>query len=195
MKEGALIKTKSTISTMQQSGVIFEIYPKSFKAGKGGSQGDLKGIIQKLDYLGWLGVQHIWLPPIYPSPMKDGGYDVSNYYGIDPSFGTLSDFDRLIEEAGRRGIGLIMDIVVNHTSIEHEWFKAALRSKKSPFRDRYIFRQGKLDGSVPSNLVSVFGGSAWEPVPGEPETFYYHTFAKEQPDLNYDNPAVSAEIE
>jgi alpha-glucosidase len=189
-----LIKTQ-TVSTIQKSGVIFEIYPKSFKAGNGGSQGDLKGIIQKLDYLEWLGVQHIWLPPIYPSPMKDGGYDVSNYYGIDPSFGTLRDFDRLVKAAGRRGIGIIMDIVVNHTSTEHEWFKDALRSKKSPFRDRYIFRPGKPDGSVPNNLVSAFGGSAWEPVPGEPGTYYYHTFTKDQPDLNYDNPAVSAEIE
>lgn len=189
-----MIKTQ-TVSTIQKSGVIFEIYPKSFKAGNGGSQGDLKGIIQKLDYLEWLGVQHIWLPPIYPSPMKDGGYDVANYYGIDPSFGNLRDFDRLLKAADERGIGVIMDIVVNHTSDEHEWFKDALRSKKSPFRDRYIFRQAKADGSEPNNLLSVFGGSAWERVPNEPETYYYHTFAKEQPDLNYDNPAVSAEIE
>jgi alpha-glucosidase len=194
MKEGALIKTQ-TVSTIQKSGVIFEIYPKSFKAGNGGSQGDLKGIIQKLDYLAWLGVQQLWLPPIYPSPMKDGGYDVSNYYGIDPSFGTLRDFDRLVKAAEKRGIGIIMDIVVNHTSEEHEWFKEALRSKKSPFRDRYIFRQAGADGGVPNNLLSVFGGSAWEPVPNEAGTYYYHTFAREQPDLNYDNPAVSAEVE
>jgi alpha-glucosidase len=191
---GTLVQTRSNISTMLKSGVIFEIYPKSFFAGNGGRQGDLKGIIEKLDYLKWLGVQNLWLPPIYPSPMKDGGYDVTNYYGIHPDFGTLAEFDEVVAEADKRGIGIIMDLVVNHTSTEHEWFREALTRPRSPFRDRYIFRSGRADGTPPNNQISVFGGSVWEPVPGEPGTYYYHTFAKEQPDLNFYNPAVSAEL-
>jgi alpha-glucosidase len=189
-----LIQTKSNISTMLQSGVILEIYPRSFKSAHGGREGDLRGITEKLDYLQWLGVQHIWLPPIYPSPMKDGGYDVADYYSINKKFGTLVDFDQLIKSASAKGIGVIMDLVVNHTSIEHEWFKDALRSPRSPFRNRYIFRSAKPDGSLPNNHLSMFGGRAWEPVPGESGMYYYHTFAKEQPDLNYEHPAVLAEM-
>jgi alpha-glucosidase len=183
-----------TISNLQKSGVIFEIYPRSFKAAGGGSQGDLKGIIEKLEYLEWLGIQQIWLPPIYPSPMRDGGYDVSDHYRIHSAFGTQQDFDDLVAAAEKRGIGIIMDLVVNHTSNEHEWFKEALISPRSPFRNRYIFRPGKPDGGLPNNHLSVFGGPAWEPVPGEDNTYFYHTFANSQPDLNYNHPAVQAEM-
>jgi alpha-glucosidase len=179
---------------MLQSGVILEIYPRSFKSANGGREGDLRGIIEKLDYLKWLGVQHIWLPPIYPSPMKDGGYDVADYYSINKKFGSLADFDQLVDQASTRDIGIIMDLVVNHTSMEHEWFQDALRSPRSPFRDRYVFRAGKPDGCLPNNHLSMFGGSVWEPVPGEDGMYYYHTFAKEQPDLNYEHPAVLAEM-
>lgn len=193
-KEGPLIQTREHISTLQKSGIILEIYPRSFRSGRGGSQGDIKGIIEKLDYLDWLGVQNIWLPPIYPSPMRDGGYDVTNYCGIHSDFGNLQEFDELVSEADKHGIGIIMDLVVNHTSDQHEWFKEAMISSGSPFRDRYVFAQGKTDGRPPNNQLSVFGGSAWELVSDEKNTYYYHTFAKEQPDLNYNHPAVPAEM-
>ena len=177
-----------------KSGIIYEIYPRSFRAGRGGANGDLKGITGKLEYLEWLGVQQIWLPPVFPSPMKDGGYDVADYYGINPMFGDLDDFDELVREAKRRHIGVIMDLVVNHTSSEHEWFREALKSPDSPMRDRYIFRKGKPGGGLPNNHLSVFMGSTWEPVPGEPGTYYYHTFYPEQPDLNWGNPEVHKEV-
>lgn len=177
-----------------KSGIIYEIYPRSFRSAHGRRDGDLRGITQKLDYLEWLGVKQIWLPPVYPSPMKDGGYDVADYYGINPMFGTLGDFDELVREARGRGIGVIMDLVVNHTSSRHEWFQEALKSPDSPMRARYIFRQAKPGGGLPNNHLSVFGGPAWEPVPGEPDIYYYHTFDPGQPDLNWDDPAVLTEM-
>jgi alpha-glucosidase len=179
---------------MLKSGVILEIYPRSYKSGSGGPHGDLRGIIEKLDYLQWLGVEHIWLPPIYPSPMQDGGYDVTDYYAIHEMYGTLADFDELVAKARARGIGIIMDLVVNHTSIEHEWFRQALSSPTNPYRDRYIFRSRKEDGRLPNNHRSMFGGTAWAPVPGEAGVYYYHTFATGQADLNYSHPDVLDEM-
>lgn len=177
-----------------KSRLVYEVYPRSFRSAHGRPDGDINGITQKLEYLDWLGVQQVWLPPVYPSPMRDGGYDVADYYGINPMFGTLAEFDELVSEARQRGIGIIMDLVVNHTSIEHEWFREALADPDGPMRDRYVFRRGKPGGGLPNNHLSVFGGPAWEPVPGEPGVYYYHSFYPGQPDLNWENPAVLDEM-
>src|SRR5690606_3925638 len=172
-----------------KTGVIYQIYPRSFYDANGDGIGDLLGIMRKLDYLQWLGIQAIWISPIYPSPMADFGYDVSDYTGIDPIFGTMADFDRLLSEAHARGLKVLLDFVPNHTSDRHPWFVESKRSRTSPKRDWYIWHDGKPDGSAPNNWKSVFGGDAWE-WDAETQQYYYHGFLKEQPDLNWRNPAV-----
>jgi len=171
-----------------QTAVIYQIYPWSFQDSNGDGIGDLPGILQRLDYLQDLGIGGIWLSPIYPSPMKDFGYDVSDYQGIDPRFGTMADFDRLLQEAHRLGIRVIMDLVLNHTSDQHPWFQDSRSSRNAQKRDWYYWA-GSRQGEPPSNWRAVFGGSAWEwdPVTAQ---YYLHSFLKEQPDLNWHNPAV-----
>jgi alpha-glucosidase len=169
--------------------VIYQVYPRSFMDKSGDGIGDLPGITGKLDYLSWLGVDAIWLSPIYPSPMADFGYDVSDYTDVDPLFGTLEDLDGLIEEAHRLNLKVILDFVPNHTSDEHPWFVESRSSRESPKRDWYLWGDPKPDGSPPNNWESYFGGSAWEwdEVTGQ---YYLHLFARKQPDLNWRNPAV-----
>ncbi|MBV9724908.1 MAG: alpha-glucosidase [Gammaproteobacteria bacterium] len=173
--------------------VIYEIYPRSFQDSDGDGTGDLKGITQRLDYLGQLGVDAIWIAPFYPSPQVDFGYDISDYEAIDPQYGTMADFERLLAEARRRHIRVILDMVLNHTSDQHPWFLDAARSRSSPHHDFYVWSGGKGDGAggprPPNNWVSLFGGSAWQFVPAVGE-FYYHRFYRQQPDLNWRNPAV-----
>lgn len=172
-----------------QTGIIYQIYPRSFQDSNNDGIGDLQGIIQRLEYLKWLGVKAVWLSPIYPSPMADFGYDISDYKNIDPIFGTLADFDQLLSEVHSRDMKLIMDLVPNHTSSLHPWFLESRSSKDNPKRDWYIWRDGLPDGSAPNNWLSVFGGTAWE---WDEKTgqYYYHAFLKEQPDLNWRNPKV-----
>ena len=172
--------------------VAYQIYPKSFCDTNGDGIGDLRGIISKLDYLKELGVDIIWLSPIYKSPFVDQGYDISDYYKIDPRFGTMDDFDELIAEARKRGMYIIMDLVINHCSDQHEWFQKALADPDGPYADYFYFRKGK-NGNPPSNYRSYFGGNCWEPVPGS-DKYYFHMFAKEQPDLNWENPKLREEI-
>jgi alpha-glucosidase len=172
-----------------QRGVIYQVYPRSFMDASGDGVGDLAGITSRLDYLEWLGVDAIWISPFYPSPMADFGYDVSDYIGVDPHFGTLEDFDVLLEEAHRRGMKVILDFVPNHTSDEHPWFVEACSSRENPKRDWYIWRDPKPDGSPPNNWESYFGGSAWEWDEGTGQ-YYLRLFTEKQPDLNWRNPAV-----
>ena len=169
--------------------LIYEIYPRSFQDSNGDGVGDLNGITQRLDYLKDLGVDAIWLSPIYPSPQVDFGYDVSNYEAIDPQYGTMADFDRLVAEAKKRNLRIIMDMVMNHTSDKHPWFIESASSRTNPKRDWYIWRDGKGPGEPPNNWQSTFGHSAWK---WDPKTsqWYYHRFYAEQPDLNWRNPAV-----
>ena len=166
--------------------IAYQIYPKSFLDTNGDGIGDLRGIISKLDYLKELGVDIIWLSPIYKSPFVDQGYDISDYYAIAEEFGTMEEFDELLAEAKKRGLYIIMDLVINHCSDRHEWFRNALKDPYGEYAGYFYFRKGK-DGNPPSNHRSYFGGSCWEPVPGT-DLFYYHMFAKEQPDLNWENP-------
>jgi trehalose-6-phosphate hydrolase len=173
--------------------VVYQIYPKSFYDTEGNGVGDLQGIIKKLDYLHELGVNVIWLTPIYESPQKDNGYDISDYYSIHEEYGTLADFEKLLDEAHSRGIKIIMDIVVNHTSTEHEWFKQASSSKDSPYRDFYIWRDGKEDGSAPNNWVSKFGGPAWK-YDEKTGQYYLHLFDVTQADLNWENEDLREKI-
>ncbi|HEY8452796.1 MAG: glycoside hydrolase family 13 protein [Micromonosporaceae bacterium] len=171
--------------------VIYQIYPRSFADSDGDGVGDLPGVTSRLDYLVELGVDALWLNPFYASPMADGGYDVSDHRAVDPVFGTLADVDRLLAEAHRRGLRVIVDLVPNHTSDRHPWFQEALRSGPgSPARDRYLFRDGR-DGGPPNNWRSVFGGPAWTQVPDG--QWYLHLFAPEQPDLNWEHPEVREE--
>lgn len=172
--------------------VAYQIYPKSFLDTNGDGIGDLKGIISKLDYLKELGIDIIWLSPVYESPFVDQGYDISDYYKIAEQFGTMDDFDILVAEMKKRGMHLIMDLVVNHCSDKHEWFQKALADPDGPYAGYFYFREGK-DGKAPSNYRSYFGGSAWTKVPGT-NKYYLHTFAKEQPDLNWENPVVRKKI-
>ncbi|PCD88253.1 glycoside hydrolase family 13 protein [Vibrio mediterranei] len=173
--------------------VVYQIYPRSFCDSNGDGIGDLNGIRSKLDYLTELGVDVIWLSPVYQSPMDDNGYDISDYQAIAPEFGTMEDMDALLAEAKERGIKIVMDLVVNHTSDEHEWFKRACESKTSPYRDYYVWRDAKPGGSAPSDMGSIFGGSAWEW--HEPtQQYYLHLFSKKQPDLNWENPKVHDEV-
>lgn len=171
--------------------VIYQIYPKSFQDSNQDGIGDIPGIISRLDYLAQLGIDYLWLTPIYPSPQKDNGYDISNYYEIDPVYGTMEDFKTLVFLAGKLGIKIIMDMVFNHTSTEHAWFQRALSGDKK-YQDYYIFRPGS-NGSEPNNWQSKFGGSAWEFVP-QLGLYYLHLFDKTQADLNWDNPEVRREL-
>ena len=176
-----------------QTGIIYQVYPRSFQDSNGDGIGDLKGIIERLDYLDWLGINAIWISPIYPSPMADFGYDISDYTGIHPLFGTMKDFEELLHKAHEKNIKIILDLVPNHSSHEHPWFIESRSSKTNPKRDWYIWKDPKPDGSVPNNWLSVFGGSAWEwdETTGQ---YYYHAFLKEQPDLNWRNPDVQQAI-
>ena len=173
--------------------VAYQIYPKSFLDTNGDGTGDLRGIISKLDYLKDLGIDIIWISPIYRSPFVDQGYDISDYYDIDPSFGTMEEFDELLVEAKKRDMHIVMDLVINHCSDKHEWFQKALKDPYGEYGDYFYFRKGK-DGLPPSNTRSYFGGSTWEPVPGCEDLYYFHAFAKEQPDLNWENPKVLQEL-
>ena len=178
--------------TWWKESVVYQIYPRSFKDTNNDGIGDLRGIIQKIDYIKSLAVDVIWLCPIYKSPNEDNGYDISDYKNIMTEFGTMKDFDELLETVHREGIKLILDLVVNHTSAEHQWFQAAKKSKDSPYRNYYHWRKGK-DGNPPNNWPSFFKGSVWEPDPHSDE-YYLHLFSKKQPDLNWENPAVRREI-
>lgn len=178
--------------TWYKEGVVYQIYPRSYKDSNGDGIGDLRGIIEKLDYIKELGVDIVWICPVYKSPMVDNGYDISDYRDINPEFGTLEDWKELINGLHERGIKLVMDLVVNHTSNEHPWFLESKKSKDNPYRDYYIWREGK-GKKAPNNWSSFFTGSAWEydEVTGE---YYLHLFSKEQPDLNWDNPKVREEV-
>ena len=172
--------------------IVYQVYPKSFADSNGDGVGDLKGVTAHLDHIQSLGVDTVWLSPIFCSPMVDNGYDISNYRDVDPRFGTLADLDALFAAARARGMGVLLDLVLNHTSDRHPWFQAALADPKSKYRDYYIFRKGR-DGGPPNNWRSNFGGSAWALDEGTGE-YYLHVFAKEQPDLNWENPALRAEL-
>ncbi len=174
--------------TWWQKAVFYQIYPRSFADGNGDGIGDLPGIIERLDYLRDLGIDAIWLSPHYPSPQFDCGYDISDYKGVAPEYGTLDDFRRFLDEAHRRDIRVILDLVLNHTSHLHPWFQESRSSRDHPKRDWYIWRDGR-DGGPPNNWYSIFGGSAWEYDPAT-DQYYYHFFLKEQPDLNWRNPEV-----
>jgi alpha-glucosidase len=172
-----------------RDGVVYQIYPRSFMDASGDGVGDLEGIRRRLDHLSWLGVDAIWLSPCFPSPMADFGYDVADYCDIDPLFGTLADFDRLLADAHARGIRVILDLVPNHTSDRHPWFLESRSSRSSEKRDWYVWRDAKPDGSPPNNWLSAFGGPAWEPDPATGQ-LYLHSFLREQPDLDWRNPEV-----
>jgi alpha-glucosidase len=179
--------------TWWRNGIFYQIYPRSFQDSDGDGVGDLAGIIHRLPYLLTLGVDAIWLSPIFVSPMADFGYDISDYTAIDPLFGTMEDFDALVKATHESGLKIILDLVPNHTSDQHRWFQEAKRSRTDPRRDWYIWRDGKPDGSPPNNWLSEFGGSAWEYDAGT-EQYYYHAFLAQQPDLNWRNPAVRAAV-
>lgn len=172
-----------------QKGIIYQIYPRSFQDSDGDGVGDLPGIIERLDYLVYLGIDAIWLSPIFPSPMADFGYDVADYTSIDPLFGSMADFDHLLREAHARGIKIILDLVPNHTSSEHAWFQESRSSRDNPKRDWYIWRDPAPDGGPPNNWLSFFGGPAWtfDETTGQ---YYLHQFVREQPELNYRHPQV-----
>lgn len=188
-----LNKESKVVDKWWHDAVVYQIYPRSFSDANGDGIGDLPGIIDKLDYLQTLGVSVIWLSPVFRSPMDDNGYDISDYCDIAPEFGTLADMDRLIEEAGRRDIRIVMDLVVNHSSDEHPWFVEARKSLDNPWRDFYIWRAPQADGSPPDAQRASFGGSAWEFDEASGE-YYYHLFSARQPDLNWANPRVRAEV-
>jgi oligo-1,6-glucosidase len=175
--------------TWWKSSVVYQIYPRSFQDSNGDGIGDLRGIIQRLDYLQSLGVDIVWLSPIYQSPNDDNGYDIADYRAIHPEFGTMADFDELLEGLHSRGMKLVMDLVVNHSSDEHSWFEASRQSPDNPYRDWYIWRKPAPDGAPPNNWESFFGGSAWE-YDQASEEYYLHLFTKKQPDLNWENEAV-----
>lgn len=168
---------------------IYQIYPRSFQDSNGDGIGDIIGIINRLDYLEDLGIDIIWLSPVFASPMRDNGYDISDYQAIAPEYGTLLEFDKFITEARKRGIGVLMDLVVNHTSDEHDWFVNAKCSRNSKFRDYYIWRDAGPNGELPNDLQSVFGGPAWT-YDEESNQYYFHQFLSHQPDLNWDNPEL-----
>ncbi|NGM83501.1 alpha,alpha-phosphotrehalase [Paenibacillus sp. 7124] len=172
---------------------VYQVYPKSFKDTTGSGQGDIRGLLEKLDYLKDLGIDIIWLQPVYVSPQNDNGYDVADYCEIDPQFGTMADFDELAAEARRRGMRLMLDIVVNHSSTEHRWFQEAKKSKDNPYRDYYIWRDPKPDGSPPNNWQSKFGGSAWQYDEGTGQ-YFLTLFDKTQADFNWENPKVREEV-
>lgn len=169
-----------------QEEVVYQIYPKSFQDSNNDGIGDINGIRSRLDYLSMLGVTMLWICPIFQSPMDDNGYDISDYFAIAPEFGTMDDLKHLIEEAKQKGIKIILDLVINHTSDEHAWFQEALKDPNSKYHDYYIFHKGN---ELPNNWRSVFGTSVWEKVEGRDE-YYFHSFGKKQPDLNWENPEV-----
>ncbi|HEY2421653.1 MAG TPA: alpha-amylase family glycosyl hydrolase, partial [Neobacillus sp.] len=172
--------------------VVYQIYPRSFNDSNEDGIGDIQGIIEKLDYIKLLGVDVIWLSPVYDSPNDDNGYDIRNYQEIMSEFGTMVDFEQMLAEVHKRNMKLVMDLVVNHTSDEHQWFTESRKSKDNPYRDFYIWREGK-DGKEPNNWGSVFSGSAWEYDESTNE-YYLHIFSKKQPDLNWENPKLRQEI-
>ena len=186
------IKGKIMIKKWWHDKVAYQIYPKSFLDTNGDGIGDLRGIISKLDYLKKLGIDIIWLSPIYKSPFVDQGYDISDYYTIAEEFGTMEEFDELLSEAKKRDMYIIMDLVINHCSDQHEWFQKALADPDGEYADYFYFRKSR-NGNPPSNLRSYFGGSCWEPVPGT-DKYYLHMFAKEQPDLNWENPLLREKL-
>ena len=172
--------------------IIYQIYPRSFQDSNGDGIGDIPGIISRLDHLQALGVGAVWLGPVYRSPGVDNGYDVSDYREIDPVYGTMEDMERLIAEAGKRGIRILMDLIINHTSTDHYWFRWG-RDRTSPYADYYYWSRGGADGSLPNNWTGFFGGDCWEFDPERCE-YYLHLFDKGQADLNYHNPAVLEEV-
>ena len=174
-----------------RSSVVYQIYPKSFRDSTGNGVGDLRGVIEKVPYIASLGVDHVWFNPFFPSPGRDNGYDISDYRAIDPAMGTMEDFDELVAALAERGIGVILDMVLNHTSTAHEWFQRALAGDPV-YQDYYILRPAKEDGSLPTNWVSKFGGPAWERF-GDTDYYYLHLFDRTQADLNWHNPAVRAQ--
>ena len=173
--------------------VIYQIYPKSFNDSNKDGIGDLSGIIEKLDYLNHLGIDLIWLSPVFSSPMKDNGYDIDDYYAIAEQFGSMEDMEELIAEADKRGIGIMMDLVINHSSDQHQWFKKSRKSTNNSKRDYYIWKDPKADGGPPTNWRSIFGGSAWK-YDEQTAQYYLHTFAAEQPDLNWENKKLRQEL-
>ena len=175
-----------------KSAVVYQIYPRSFQDTTGTGVGDIPGIVRRLDYLQTLGVDVIWLSPVFASPQVDNGYDISDYRDIDPLFGTLEDMRTLIREGKRRGIGIMMDLVLNHTSDQHRWFQQACQSRENPYHDYYVWRDGTPD-CLPNDMQAVFGGPAWEWVP-QVQQYYFHQFAPQQPDLNWENPTLRREI-
>ncbi|KKE78256.1 alpha,alpha-phosphotrehalase [Oceanobacillus caeni] len=178
--------------TWWKKAVVYQIYPKSFRDTTGSGTGDIQGIIEKLDYLHHLGVDVLWLTPIYKSPHNDNGYDISDYYSIDPTYGTMEDFEELLTETHKRGMKLIMDLVINHTSTEHEWFKQAISSKDNEYRDYYIWKD-PVDGKVPNNWESKFGGPAWQ-YDEKSGQYYLHLFDVTQADLNWENENVRKQL-
>lgn len=179
--------------TWWKEAVIYQIYPRSFMDSNGDGIGDLKGVTDRLDYLKYLGIDVIWMSPVYKSPNDDNGYDISDYQDIMEEFGTMADFDELLAKAHEKGIKIVMDLVVNHTSDEHQWFIKSKSSKNNEYRDYYIWREGKADGTPPNNWGSCFGGSAWE-YDETTDMYYLHLFSRKQPDLNWDNPEVRSNI-
>lgn len=175
-----------------KNAVVYQIYPKSFQDSDGDGIGDIPGIISRLDYLKKLGIDAIWLSPVYRSPQDDNGYDISDYQDIEPMFGTMEDMEQLFAEAKKRGIRIMMDLVLNHTSDEHRWFLEAKKSKDNPYHDYYVWRDGE-EGVYPNDMNSAFGGPAWEWVP-ELGQYYFHQFSVKQPDLNWENPKVRREL-
>ncbi|HLZ26909.1 MAG TPA: alpha-amylase family glycosyl hydrolase [Chloroflexota bacterium] len=176
-----------------QRGVVYQVYPRSFADGNGDGTGDLPGLLSRLDYLAELGVDGMWISPIFPSPMADFGYDVADYTSVDPLFGSLADLDRLVQAAHQRSMRVLLDYVPNHTSDQHPWFVDSRHSRDSEKRDWYIWRDPQPDGSPPTNWLSVFGGSAWELDPATGQ-YYYHAYLKQQPDLNWRHPGVRSSM-
>lgn len=187
-KDGTIMK-----KTWWKEAVIYQIYPRSFMDSNGDGIGDLKGITAKLDYLKELGIDVIWLSPVYQSPNDDNGYDISDYQAIMEEFGTMEDFDEMLSEAHERGIKIVMDLVVNHTSDEHRWFVESRKAEDTPYRDYYIWREGKEGNQPPNNWGSCFGGSAWK-YDEQRQMYFLHLFSPKQPDLNWDNPTVRQEV-
>jgi alpha-glucosidase len=176
-----------------RNGIFYQVYPRSFQDSNGDGVGDIAGIIERLPYLVALGIDAVWLSPIFPSPMADFGYDISNYTGIDPLFGSMDDFDRLVDAAHAAGLKIILDLVPNHTSDQHPWFIESRSSRDNPKRDWYLWHDPRPDGSVPNNWLSEFGGSAWQ-FDADTGQYYYHAFLARQPDLNWRNPAIRQAI-